>query len=98
MSDEQRPPGEWFYRDAVTLGVDYPERTIDLIVMPYGEVAVVPFQGRMIREEIAPGAFDGIEKRANRVRVNRDHDRARTVGRAVAFYPKRDEGLVGKVK
>lgn len=97
MSDE-RPPGEWLTRAAETIGVDYPNRMVELIVMPYNERAMVPFRGRVVAEEIAPGAFDGIEKRANRVRVNRDHDVRRTVGRAVAFYPARPEGLVGRVK
>ena len=41
----------------------------------------------MVTEVVARGAFDGIERRANRVRVNRDHDETRTVGRAVAFHP-----------
>ena len=39
-----------------------------------------------------------IERRANRVRVNRDHRRELTVGRAVSFHPSRSEGLVAEVK
>ena len=41
----------------------------------------------MVRESVAPGAFDGIEARPNRVKANRDHKLERTVGKAVAFYP-----------
>ena len=49
-------------------------------------------------ESIAQGAFDGIERRANRVRVNRDHELQRTVGRAVTFHPSREDGLVAELK
>jgi HK97 family phage prohead protease len=66
--------------------------------MPYDETTLTPHQGRMVRESVAPGAFAGIERRANRVRVNRDHDAARTVGRAIAFHPNRPEGLVAEVR
>ena len=44
------------------------------------------------------GAFDGIQRRPNRIKVNRDHNLERTVGKAVAFHPSRDEGLVAEVK
>jgi HK97 family phage prohead protease len=48
----------------------------------------------MVREVISRGAFDGIEKRPDRVAVNRDHDLTRVVGRAVSFHPEADAGLV----
>lgn len=85
-------------RAAQVVDVSYPERTIELVVMPYETETVVAYQGRMCSETIARGAFDGIERRANRVRVNRDHDMARTVGRAVALHPDRAEGLVAEVR
>ena len=44
------------------------------------------------------GAFDGIQRRPNRIKVNRDHNLERTVGKAVALHPSRDEGLVAEVK
>jgi HK97 family phage prohead protease len=96
MSD--RPPGELRYRQATQLGVSFPDRTIELVVMPYDTETIVEHQGRMVFEVISRGAFDGIERRANRVRVNRDHDLTRTVGRAVAFHPSRDEGLVAEIR
>lgn len=97
MSD-QPPPGELWHRHAELLEVSFPDRTLELVVMPYETATLVGWQGRMVSETIARGAFDGIERRANRVRVNRDHELARTVGRAVAFYPSRQEGLVAEVK
>ena len=98
MSD-QAPHGELRIRSATQLGVDYPQRTIELIVVPYDADALVdqPY-GRMVFESVAPGAFDGIERRANRVRVNRDHLVGRTVGRALSLHPSRAEGLVAKVR
>ena len=88
----------YWHRDAQLVGVSFPERTIELVVMPYDTPAAVPYDGRMVSETIARGAFDGIERRANRVRVNRDHSLERTVGRALSFHPARDEGLVAEIK
>jgi len=85
-------------RAAQLAGVRFADRIIELIVMPYEAEALVPHEGRMIREVVSRGAFDGIERRANRIRVNRDHQLERTVGRAVAFHPSRDEGLVAEVR
>jgi HK97 family phage prohead protease len=68
------------------------------VVIPYDTEAVVPYDGRMVRESVAPGAFDGIERRANRIRVNRDHRLERTVGRVASFHPSRTEGLVARVR
>jgi HK97 family phage prohead protease len=99
MTDNNgRPPGQLLYRTATQIGVSFPDRIIELIVMPYEQETLVEHKGRMVREVISRGAFDGIERRANRIRVNRDHDLKRTVGRAVAFHPARDEGLVAELK
>jgi HK97 family phage prohead protease len=52
----------------------------------------------MWRESFARGAFDGIQKRPGRVRANRDHDDQRLLGRALRFFPSREEGLVAEVR
>jgi phage head maturation protease len=78
--------------------VDWAERTIELVAMPYDSDAAVLVHGRAVVESCAPGAFDGVERRANRVKVNRDHDVQRTIGRAVAFCPDRPEGLVARLR
>jgi len=96
--DETPPRGELELRSAELVGVSFPERMIELIVMPYEREAVVAYQGRMIREIVSRGAFDGIERRANRVRVNRDHDVTRTIGRATRLHPSREEGLVAEIR
>jgi phage head maturation protease len=92
------PGGELRFRHAETIGVSFPKRTIELIVSPYETEALVPYKGRMVTEIFARGAYDGIERRANRIRVNRDHVAARTVGRALAFHPSREEGLVAELR
>jgi HK97 family phage prohead protease len=66
--------------------------------MPYTVDAYAVVRGRGVVESCAPGAFDGCERRANRVKVNRDHDLARTVGRAVSLHPSRAEGLVAELR
>lgn len=97
-SEAERPPGEWWQRNAQVVGVSFPERTIELVVIPYEQPTVVGWEGRTVQEIISRGSFDGIERRANRVRVNRDHKLERTVGRALAFHPSRQEGLVSVVR
>jgi phage head maturation protease len=96
MTDQ--PKGQLEYRTATVVGTRFPERIVELIVMPYESPAVTEYHGRMIREVVHAGAFNGIEKRANRVRVNRDHYDARSYcGKAVAFHPSRTEGLVAEL-
>jgi HK97 family phage prohead protease len=97
----QGPPGELRVRDAQTIGVSFPKRIIELIVTPYEtetHSATIPGRAGVFTEIFSRGAYDGIERRANRIRVNRDHDTRRTVGRAVAFHPSREEGLVAELR
>ena len=93
--DERHGPVE--FRSVSDMGVDFKQRTIELVAMPYDEDAVVMVHGRPVTESCAPGAFDGCERRANRLKVNRDHDYLRTVGRATALHPSRLEGLVAEL-
>ena len=95
---DQAPPGELRWRTAQQLNVSFPQRSIELVVMPYEQEALVPYGAKLVTEVIARGAFDGIERRPNRIRVNRDHDVTRTVGRAVALHPSREEGLVADIR
>ena len=99
MSEQsERPPGPLWQREAELVGVDFPDRTIDLIVIPYEREALVGWEGRMVTETIDRGAFAGIERRANRVRVNRDHNLERTIGRASRFDPCHETGLMARLK
>jgi phage head maturation protease len=95
---DERPRGPVEYRSTTELAVDFAERTIELLAMPYDADAAVLVHGRAVVESCAPGAFAGCERRANRVKVNRDHDITRTVGRAFALHPSRSEGLVAELR
>ena len=101
MSDDQRAPTDAQpieFRESVLAGVNFAQRIIEVIAVPYEEEAPVEYRGEMWREMFLRGSFEGIEKRPNRVRANRDHDRARTVGKVTAFHPSRTEGLVAAVR
>ncbi len=85
-------------RAAQLVGVSYPKRQIDVVVMPYETEASVWYRGRMITEIVSRGAYGtGISGRKD-IRVNRDHDLTRTCGRAVKFHPSRQDGLVAELR
>jgi phage head maturation protease len=66
--------------------VDFVERIIDVVAVPYDEEAVVEYNGRMVVESVSPKAFDGIETRNTQVPANRDHDPGRTFGKVIAWH------------
>lgn len=87
------------FRAAQTVDVQPSKRIVTIVAAPYEtETYVRTADGRFVLESIARGAWDGVERRANRVKVNRDHDTSRTVGRAVALHPSRAEGLVAELR
>lgn len=95
---EEAPAEPILYRSASVVGVNHAQRIIEFVAAPYDEEAVVMWRGEPWRELFCRGAWDGIEKRPNRVRVNREHDKTRTVGKIVNFWPSRAEGLVGAAR
>ena len=87
------------FRTAQQIGVNFKQRIIELVVAPYEEKTLVSDRGsRPVFELFCRGAFDGIQRRPNRIKVNRDHCDERVVGKALALHPSRDEGLVAEVK
>jgi phage head maturation protease len=85
-------------RTAQVQTVSFPQRTIELVVMPYEREEEVEFHGRLITEVVSRGAFDGIQRRGDRrVKVNRGHHLDLAVGAVNRFDPNRDEGLVAEV-
>jgi hypothetical protein len=92
------PDGPILYRSSSVVGVNYAQRIIEFVAAPYDEEAVVMWRGEPWRELFLRGAWDGIEKRPNRVKVNREHEKTRTVGKVVSFWPSREEGLVGRAR
>jgi hypothetical protein len=85
-------------RTAQVASVSFPERIVELIVMPYETETNVVHRGKLITEICSRGAYAGIECRNGQVRVNRDHDVQRTCGRAIRLHPSRHEGLVAEVR
>jgi phage head maturation protease len=102
---EKRAPIE--SRAATVEDVNYPERLIDVLAVPYEQEAIIEYRGELWRETIERGAFDGVEKRPNRIKAFRSHEdgphlsgtgRSGLIGRVVSFSPEREEGLMGSVK
>jgi HK97 family phage prohead protease len=85
-------------RSAVVSAVDFAERVIELIAVPYDSEAVVEYRGQLLTETVAPGAFDGIETRNDHVTVNRDHDYGRTIGKTMAYQTGDPRGLVARLR
>lgn len=93
---DSRPPIE--YRDTAVTGVDFAQRIIEMIAVPYEQEAAVEYRGETWQESFERGAFDGVETRTKPIRANRGHDKERTVGKAVNLWPLREEGLVAEVR
>jgi phage head maturation protease len=91
-STERKAPVE--IRSAAIDNIDFGERIVTAIAVPYEQRTVVPFRGELWEETVGSGAFDGIETSTHTYRVNRDHDKQRLVGKIVNYYPGRNEGLV----
>jgi len=84
-------------RAAQVATVDYPERTLTMIVAPYDEWAVVEHRGALVEESFAPGAFGAIRNRARKFLVNMEHDAERWIG-TVLDLEDADVGLRATVK
>jgi HK97 family phage prohead protease len=92
-------------RTAAVTAVDYPERTLSLIAVPFDEWAEVEYKGprrellgRIIEESVAPGAFGAVRNRARKFTVNLGHDRDRWVGTVLDLDPDDPAGLRAMVK
>jgi HK97 family phage prohead protease len=79
--------------------VSFPKRTVTVVAVPYDTAAdIVDRDGREYAEQFARGAFNGVQSRTGRIKVNRDHDVRRPVGRALELHPSRAEGLVAELR
>lgn len=85
-------------RSATVTEVDYPDRTVSLVIAPFDEWAVVEHNGRLIEESIQRGAFGAIRNRARKFTVNMEHNPDRWVGTVLDLDPDDPRGLVGTVK
>lgn len=84
--------------DGVFSNVDTTKRLIDVIAVPWDQEARVFWRGDFWTEVFDRGAFDGIESRAGKVRVNREHRKGDTVGKVIEFNPADERGLFAQVK
>lgn len=91
-------------------GVNFAERTITVLAVPYESPAIVPFRGLLYQEVFTRSAFNGIETRETNPQARRipvtacldlhapDHRGGKLCGRASAFFPSREDGLVTALK
>lgn len=84
--------------DSVIAGVNQRQRIIELIAVPWDQEGDVAWHGDIWRESFQRGSFDGIEAHAGRIRVNREHVKGDTVGRAVTLDPSHPDGLLARLK
>lgn len=69
-------PGPIEHRRSTVGEVSFPERTIEVLALPYNEEALIEYRGELWRETVAPGAFAGVETRDKnkRVKAFRTHE------------------------
>ena len=91
-------PIEHRYAGVRVDGVDTRQRLITVVAAPYEQPARVEYRSELWDELFERGAFNTVASAPHRVRVNRDHDRTRTIGKVTQFWPDRDEGLVAEVR
>lgn len=85
-------------RAAAVVGVDFTERIIEVIAVPYDQETVVSYRGEMMRESVAPGAFAGIESRGDHVTANREHNYERSFGKVIGYRHDNPRGLVTQIR
>lgn len=86
-------------------GVDFGQRIITVLAVPYEQPTQVPFRQEVWTEVFARSAFNGIETQNRKIPVTAaleipapDHRGGRLVGRVISSDPYREEGLVSEVK
>lgn len=91
---------------SVTLdNVDFPERIVTVVAVPYEQPTPVPYRQEVWNEVFARSAFNGIQERKVRIPVTAclkvpdvNHEAGRLVGRVVESFPNNEEGLVTDIK
>ncbi|GJJ22290.1 HK97 family phage prohead protease [Mycolicibacterium mageritense] len=83
----------------VTVGeVDFSQRLITVVAVPYEQPALVEYRSELWNELFERGSLDSVAGAPHRVRANRDHNKSRTIGKVTRFWPEREEGLVAEVR
>lgn len=91
-------PIELRYASVESGGVNIKDRIITVIAVPYDEPTKVEYRSELWDESFMRGSLDTVAAAPHRVRANRGHNKDRTVGKAVAFWPDRQEGCVGEIR
>jgi HK97 family phage prohead protease len=85
--------------------VSLDERIITVIAVPYEQPTPVPFQNDIWNEVFTRSAFNGLDATKRRIPATAclqipapEHRGGQLVGRAHAFFPEREEGLVTDLK
>lgn len=85
--------------------VDFGQRIITVLAVPYEQPTQVPFHQEMWTEVFSRSAFNGIESQTRKIPATTslsipapDHIGARLVGRVLSSDPYRESGLVSEVK
>jgi len=86
-------------------GVDFGQRIITVLAVPYESPTPVPFAGAVWNEVFSRSAFNGIEGQTRKIPATAaleipapDHKGARLVGRVVSSDPYSEDGLVSEIK
>lgn len=90
---------------ATVSDVNVSERIITVVAVPYEQTTQVPYRGEVWNEMFMRSSFRGMENSTRRVPVTaclqipaENHTGGQLVGRAVQFFPEREEGLVADLK
>ncbi|MCH9816730.1 MAG: HK97 family phage prohead protease [Actinomycetia bacterium] len=85
--------------------VDFAQRIITVLAVPYESPTSVPFRHEMWTEVFSRSAFKGIESQTRKIPATTslsipapDHAGAKLVGRVLSSDPYRDAGLISEVK
>jgi HK97 family phage prohead protease len=82
----------------VSEDVNFKERIIDVIAMPWDQEAEISWRGEVWREAFDRRAFHEAVQNSVRIPVNREHVRGDTVGRIVKMDESDPRGLLASVK
>jgi phage head maturation protease len=85
-------------RSATAVEVHRALRELDLVIAPAEVPATIYERSRSYTEVFSHGAFAGCETNPGRVKVNRDHQHERVIGKALRLNPWDEQGLTGTVK
>lgn len=92
-------------RSAAVDNVDFGQRVITMLAMPYEQPTKVPFRQEIWNEVFSRTAFNGVETRKSRIPATAvlelpapDHRGGRLCGRVIGADPNGESGLITELK